>query len=430
MNRRYLQYVIAGIALLACLLALWATVRAGLSRLLSESVVRSSQTPSESQSNGVATADQAVRLTPSDPVAHRARAVALMDAGLREDAVREYERAVALRPSHYTLWVELGRARDQLDDQQGALAAFTEATRLAPYYAQPRWQLGNVLFRMGRREEAFTELRRAATNDSTMLPAAIDLAWSAYSGDARAVEQVFAPQTAEWRLALARHFARHGKPAEALEQFRAAGQMPDYERRAFLLDLLAAREFAAAYEVWSSGVETRNIERRNGLGKITDGSFEGGLKFDDPGFGWQLARGVNALRFSLDTAEPKDGLRSIRIDFNGEYNPAIAIMTQLALVEPKARYRLRFASRAQEMVTGGMPVITVSDASRSGGPGSLAESSPLPQGSSPWQEQTIEFTTLDQTSAVQISVVRQGCGSGPCPIFGSLWLDQFSLEKL
>lgn len=429
MYRRYLQYVTAGIALAACLLMIWTTARAGLSRLLSESVVRSSQTPSESQSEGVETADWAVRLTPSDPVAHRARAVALMDAGLREDAIREYERAVALRPSHYTLWVELGRARDRLDDQQGALAAFTEAARLAPYYAQPHWQLGNVLFRMGRREEAVMELRRAAASDLTMLPAAIDLAWGAYRGDARAVEQAFAPRTAEWRLALARFFARHGKPDEALAQFRAAGQIPDDERRAFLLDLLTARQFAAAYEVWSSVAQARNGERLDGIGQITDGSFESGLKFDDPGFGWQLARGAPALRFSLDTAEPKEGMRSVRIDFNGEYNPALAIMTQLALVEPKARYRLHFASRAEEMVTGGLPVVTVSDASSSG-PRSLAESSPLPQGSSPWQDQTIEFTTGDQTSAVLISVVRQGCGSGPCPIFGRLWLDQFSLEKL
>ena len=429
MSRRYLQYATACLALIACLLMIWTTARAGLSRLLSEYVVRSSRTPAESQSNGVATADWAAHLTPSDPVAHRARAVALMDAGNREEAVREYERAVALRPGHYTLWVELGRARDQTGDQEGALAAFTEAARLAPYYAQPHWQLGPVLYRMGRREEALTELRRAAASDLTMLPAAIDLAGAAYSGDARAIEQVFAPQTAEWHLALARYFAKHGRPAEALAQFRAAGQLPDSERRAFLLDLLAARQFAAAYEVWSSVARTKEGEPASGVGQLTDGSFEGGLKFDDPGFGWQLARGVPGLRFSLDTTEPKEGIRSVRIDLNGEYNPAIAIMTQLALVEPKARYRLHFASRAEEMVTGGLPVITVNDASSSG-LRSLAESSPLPPGSSPWREQSIEFTTLEETAAVQISVVRQSCGSGPCPIFGRLWLDQFSLEKL
>jgi tetratricopeptide (TPR) repeat protein len=372
-----------------------------------------------------------VRLAPSDPAAHRARAIALADAGQLEEAVREHERVVALRPNHYTLWLELGRARDQRDDQQGAVEAFTEATRLAPHYAQPHWQLGNVMFRMGRREEAFAELRRAAMSDLTLLPAAIDLAWAAYSGDARAVERVFEPQTTEWRLALARHFARHGKAAEAVEQFRAAGRIPDSERRAFLLDLLTARQFTAAYEVWSSGAETKNGERRSGIGQITDGSFESGLKFDDPGFGWQLARNIPALRFSLDTAEPKEGAHSIRIDFNGDYNSAIALLTQLVLVESKARYRLRFASRSQEMVTGGLPIVMVSDAGGAGGGvRALAESRPLPQGSSGWQSQTIEFTTGDETSAILIVVVRQSCGSGPCPIFGRIWLDQFTIEKL
>lgn len=422
----------AGVALIFCLLAIWTTGRAGLSRLLAESVVRSAVSPSESQAARVATANQAVLLTPSDPVAHRARAAALMDAGVLEEAIREYERAVALRPSHYTLWVELGRARDQRDDQTGALEAFTEAARLAPYYAQPHWQLGNVLFRMGRREEAFAELRRAALSDLTMLPAAIDLAWASYAGDTRAIEEVFKPETPQWRLAFARYFAKHAKPVEALEQFRAAGPLPDYERRAFLMDLLGARQFAAAYEVWSSGAETKNNELRSGVAQITDGSFESGLKYDDPGFGWQLARGLEALRFSLDTAEPKEGAHSVRIDFNGEYNPALAIMTQLVLVEPKARYRLHFASRSQEMVTGGLPIITVSDASSTGGGSapSLAESRPLPQGTSGWQDQTMEFATGDETSAVIVSFVRQSCGSGPCPIFGRIWLDQFSIEKL
>jgi tetratricopeptide (TPR) repeat protein len=430
MYARVLNYIAACLALVACLPAIWMTGRAGLSRLLTEYAVRSSLSPTETQVNAVATADQAVLLAPTDPAAHRARAIALAEAGRVEEATVAYERAIALRPNHYMLWLELGRARDQLDDQQRALEAFNEAARLAPHYAQPHWQLGNVLFRMGRRDEAFAELRRAAMSDVTMLPAAIDLAWAAYAGDTRAIEQVFQPQTNAWRLAMARFFAKHGKPAEALEQFRAAGQTQDYERRAFLLDLLTARQYAEAYEVWSSGLETKNGGRRSGIGQITDGSFESGLKFDDPGFGWQLARGAQALRFSLDTAEPKEGAHSIRIDFNGEYNPALAVMSQLVLVERGSRYRLHFASRSQEMVTGGLPVITVSDASSSGNGRSLAESIPLPPGSNDWQDQALEFTTGDETNAVILSVVRQSCGSGPCPIFGRIWLDQFSLGKV
>ena len=153
MYRRVIQYIVASIGLIVCLLAIWTIGRAGLSRLLTEYVMRTSLMTPEDRINATAIADAAVRLTPSDPAAHRARAVALMDAERFDEGVREYERAVALRPGHYVLWLELGRARDRADDQQGALAAFSEAVRLAPYYAQPRWQRGNVLFRMGQRED-------------------------------------------------------------------------------------------------------------------------------------------------------------------------------------------------------------------------------------------------------------------------------------
>jgi tetratricopeptide (TPR) repeat protein len=428
-HHRFIKYLLASVALAACLLGTWLIGQAGLSRLLSEYVVRSSLVPTENQANSLAAADQAVRLAPSDPAAHRARAIALVDAGQLEEGIRECERAIALRPGHYTLWVELGRARDQADDSEGALEAFTEAARLAPHYAQPHWQLGNVLFRVGRRDEAFAELRLAALSDVTLLPAAIDLAWAAYNGDARAINQAFQPQTTQWRLALARFFAKHERPVEAVEQFRAAGQTTDEERRAFLQDLLAVKQFKEAYEVWASGAETRNAGRPAGVAQLTDGGFEGGIKFDDPGFGWQLMRDVGAVRYSLDTVEPKEGAHSLRIDFNGDYNPASPIISQLILVEPGAHYRLRFAFRTEALVTGGLPVIVVSDASSSQGR-SLAESSPLPQGTTNWQDQAIEFAAPEGTSAVLLSIVRQSCGSGPCPIFGRIWLDQFAVDKL
>ena len=430
MYPRLLQYSLASLALIACLLGIRVIGRAGLSRLLSEYVVRSSLLPSEKQTNTVTVAGQATRLAPSDPAAHRARAIALIDAGQLDEAIREYERAIALRPGHYSLWLELGRARDQADDQQGALEAFTEAARFAPYYAQPHWQLGNVLFRMGRREEAFAELRRAAQSDMTLLPAAIDLAWAAYDGDPRAIERAFQPQNAQWHLALARFFARHGKPLEALEQFRAADKIPDTERRAFLQDLLAAKHFEESYEVWSGGLETKNTARPGGKASVTDGGFESGIKFDDPGFGWQLTSVASAFRYSLDAVEPKEGAHSLRIDFNGDYNPASPVVSQLVLVERGARYRLHFAARTEELVTGGLPIIVVSDAGSSSNGRSLVESSPLPQGTSGWQDQSIEFTAGDATSAILISFVRQSCGGVPCPIFGRVWLDQFSIEKL
>src|SRR5207253_8349631 len=111
------------------------------------------------------------------------------------EAINEYEQAARLRPRDYFLWLSLGTARDQAGDERGALAAFQESVRLAPYYAEPRWQFGNALLRAGRLDEAFAELRRAAVSDSSLLPGLVDLVWGVYGGDAFMVQQVIQPQT-------------------------------------------------------------------------------------------------------------------------------------------------------------------------------------------------------------------------------------------
>jgi tetratricopeptide (TPR) repeat protein len=401
----------------------------GSGSTLSAYVVESSLLPAEKQIYPLlATADEAVRISPSDPDAHYARAIALIREGQVDEAVREFERAVTLRPRDYKLWLTLGTIREELGDETGAIIAYNKAIRRAPYYAQPRWQLGNLLLRTGRGDEAFMELRRAAESDPVLLPGLIDLAWGVTGGDPRAVEEFIQPQTTPWRLALARAFARRGKAAESVALFRAAGGVSVDERRAFINDLLTAKRFAEAYEVWFSGRDANNSASNSGIAAITDGGFEGRINFDNPGFGWQLSRNLQTVRFSLDHIEPHAGSNSLRLDYNGDSNVTTPIVSQLVLVEPNARYRLRFAARAQEMVTGGPPVIVVTDAS-SNDARQLVQSAPLPSGTNNWQEYTIEFNTGEATHAVRINLQRDSCEGTPCPIFGRVWLDDFTLQK-
>jgi Flp pilus assembly protein TadD len=404
----------------ACLLGMWSAGREGLSRLFASY---------GSTTNQLEAAERAVALSPSDPEAHYVRASLLADAGELAEAVKEYERAVALRPQDYVLWLELGRARDRANDLDGALTAFKESVRLAPSYARPRWQLGNVLFRAGRREEALAELRRAAAVDRKLLPAAIDLAWAATGGDARAVEQAIQPQTPSMHLALARFFARQGKTSEAVAQYRAAGDVSEQERRVLLEELLAARRFDEAYEVWASTHRENAGAGTSSNGPIINGGFEEAIRLDDPGFGWQLQRGATGVQVSHDALEPRAGTQSLRLVWSGNSDPASPALSQLVLVKPNSRYRLRFAARTEKLVTGALPMITVVDAGGSD-VRSLAQPVVLPQGPSAWQDYTTEFKTAGETGAVLVSVRRQDCSSNPCPIFGRIWLDDFSMLKI
>jgi hypothetical protein len=425
---RGLKLGLAVAVIVVCLWGILGAVGSGESRWLTQRLKEPRlQPPLEVAAQLLAETDRAVNQTPDDPDAHSSRALVLLNIRGLTAALPEYERAVALRPNDYFLWLELGRARDMVDDEQGAIAALEQSVRLAPFYAQPRWQLGNVLFRAGRVEEAYGELRRAALSDAALLPNLIELAWGATNGDVVAVERIIQPERASWHNALAKIFIKRGKITEGLAQFRAAGGITEKDRQALLNELLAAKRYREAHEVWT--FDSGENKPESGSSQLNDGGFEGKLSRDNSGFGWQLTRETQGLHLSLDRQNPHSGAQSLRVDFNGDAHPNQPILTQLILVEPNVRYRLRFNARTEEIVSGGLPLVSVSDA---GSKDSFAPaiSSPLLQSSDGWQEYLIEFTSSKTTNAVLISVHRQNCSAGPCPIFGRMWLDDFVIQKM
>jgi Tetratricopeptide repeat len=414
-SRRRVVHVLASVvAMLALVWAVWASGRVALSRLL----VKYGTTVAD-----VAVLDAAIGLTPTDAETHYARAEVSNFVGQPAEALKEIELAVSLRPRDYVLWLELGMTRDQLGDTAGALSAFNESVRLAPYYSQPHWQRGNLLFRVGRYDEAFVDLRNAAASNPDLVPNFVDLAWGASRRDAAVTEQLFQPRTDSAHLALARFFATHGRPAEAVTQFKLAHDTSDQMQSELIRQLVGAGGFKQAYELWSSGPGSGAGSKAT----IYDGGFEAALRVDEVGFGWRTSH-EPGVSLSVDANQPQNGARSLRVDFSGNSNPGTQIVSQLILAEPAARYKLNFAVRTQKIVTGGPPIIVVSEAT--GDRRQLGRSVSLPQETSGWQPFAFEFATGPACEAIVISLQRENCTTSPCPIFGSLNLDSFSLERM
>src|SRR5207249_1656978 len=96
------------------------------------------------------------------------------------------------------------------------IAAARQATELAPYYAQPHWQLGNLLVRAGRAEEGFRELRLAGASNPDLLPPSIDLAWQLSPGKIQFVMQAIQPDSPAAYLAVAEYLKKHGQVADVI----------------------------------------------------------------------------------------------------------------------------------------------------------------------------------------------------------------------
>jgi hypothetical protein len=393
----------------------WHIGSAGFATLLSTYAARANQP---------AAADAAVNLSPGDPEGHYIRGAVLEANDELPTAIADYTRAVALRPDDYVLWLALARATELNSQTEQAIAAAKAAVALAPSYAQPHWQLGNILVRAGQRDEGFKELRLAGASNPSLLPAVIDLASQLSHGDLQLVKQAIQPQSSESFMAMAEYFMKRNKANDAVEMLRSAGGDAGPLRRQYVNDLISAKRFPEAYELWAID---HKANAGSGPGVIINQGFEQEANLDEPGFGWRSENKSPSLLLSLDADNPKEGRSSLRVEFKGDSDPAQRIVSQLVLFEPRGHYQLEFDARTADLVSGGLPNITVTDASDNV---ILGQPVLLPKQTENWQHYRIDFSSKETTTAIQISLRREGCSMVPCPIFGRLWLDNFSLQKL
>lgn len=420
--REVARFIVSLMALFFCYRLILASAASGLSRLFSTSAIV--------QLN-VGPADAAVRLAPSDPEAHYTRALTLVNLQRLDEAVVELKQATALRPYHYYEWLDLGVTLDRIGDRTAAISALQESVRLAPSFAQPHWQLGNLFYQQGQYAEAFAELRSAVKSNPALVTGMMDLAWVAADGDVGDFEALTQPQTARAHLHLAVFLAKHGRGADAARQVTEAGEPQEVFDRGLLNEtmftLLEARQFPDAYAAWAAS-HPRAVEKSSNASiKLLNGDFVEPIIQDDPGFGWQLSAIPNVLA-SIDPSGPGPGTRSLRIVFGGDSPLAGQAIHQLVLLTPNTHYSLSFAARVEQLVSGGPPVI-VALAADAKTTKILGQSEPLSSGTSGWATYKVSFSTDENTSVVIIGLQRIACNQSPCPIFGELWLSRFSLAK-
>lgn len=406
-RRKILMFVVIGLLLIL----FWHSARTGYAALL---------TAGSLKTRDLRAATTAVNLSPGNANAHLVLGALLEAKSDRAAALAHYQTAVKLRPEDYVLWLQLARGQELAGNSEGAINSGRVAVGLAPFYAQPHWQLGNILVRAGRTDGGFSELRMAAASDLTLLPSIIDLAWQMSGGKVEYVIQAIQPGTPAAYKAMADYFKKRGEVETAIAMLVAGSSALEQERRAYIGELISARRFADARRLWG----VKHPSDPDGP-LMFDPGFEEETDLDEPGFGWRANNLGPTLTLSLDNADPKEGHSSLRVDFNGESNPNAPIISQLKLVGMKQRYQLSLAYRTENLVSGGLPTIFILDASDNK---VLGQTDALPQTTRDWQRTTIDFTTGDSTSAVQITLQRKPCPTQQCPIFGKLWLDNFFLD--
>lgn len=372
--------------------------------------------------NSIPAADQAVALAPSDPEGHRARARVLNRLHMTADARKSFEVASSLRYRDDYLWLELGGTRDEQGDSVAALAAFDQAVRWAPHYAHTLWQRGNLKLRLGRYDEAFSDLRAAAASKNSLVPSLIDLAWGLSRGEVKTVEQLIQISNDRDRFMFARFLAQKGKGRECIDQVRLlSASLSDQNRRELVQQLLVGKAFRQAFELWRANESVP-------AGVVLNGGFEDPLPPTslEEAFGWYIVAKPEP-KIVRDEVKKLSGKASLLLGFNGDWKAPAETIRHRIVVEPQRRYRISFGVMTKDLMTGAPPAIAVRDAENSQ---RLAQSEAFPTPSSSWRTLSFEFSTTPSTQAVVLEFTRVAGECAPCPIFGELSLDDFVIEDV
>jgi hypothetical protein len=381
------------------------------------------------EEGGLEMARLAVRWAPSDPLTHwrlGAYEEKVFSAETLAAAVREYQAAVALSPHDYRYWMELGRALEAAGDSENGEKALRRAVDLAPAYSHPRWHLGNLLLRAGKLENAFRELGVAAVADDQMRPQVFELGMRVLDGNIDEISRL-ACTTAATRMHFAIYLVGKQRFDDAMRMWASISSADRQSQgdlvKGLMQSLLDAKQFRRAIEVMPAIDSNAKITPD----EIRNGGFESPLASESQNaFDWIITSRPHA-QIGID-ARAHSGSGSLRLVFKAPKNLDKIPITQTVVVEAGAQYSLEWFFRTEDLKGASTPILVIRDAVDGS---NLVEAKPLPTETNEWQQVTLAFKTKPGHDGITIAFYRAPCtGTDICPIFGTVWYDDFKLQRL
>ncbi len=157
---------------------------------------------------------------------------------------------------------------------------------------------------------------------------------------------------------------------------------------------------------------------------LTNPGFED--EISGRGFDWRFtanSKGKWAIRRTLFGAF--SGTYCLKIMFEGTENISFGHLYQIVPVNPMTDYRLTYRWQSRDLTTDQGPFVDIYGYDCTG----FYRNGPMMLGTNEWREQTIKFTVPEDCHAVVVRLHRRSSQRFDNKIGGTLWLDDFKLEK-
>jgi tetratricopeptide (TPR) repeat protein len=344
------------------------------------------------------------------------------------DLIRLQETAARLSPYDAYYWADLGAAYDWAGHRSEARDAFKRAQQLFPNSPTINWRLANFYIRAHDIPDGLRCLQKVLLGDSVPRRDVFLLATNATPDNSVILDDTLPPHAAyfidyiNFQIGMDRINAAEQAWARLLEL-----NLPFNLREPFpYVDaLIQHRELEPLLQAWSALGERfpAQIGSRAMPGNsVSNGNFE--FEILNGGLDWRVTP-VEGAVVSLDSENSHEGLRSLRIDFDGTHNLDYYHVLQFVPVTPSTRYNFSVHMRTRGITTDSGPRFQLYDAYDMG---RLFLSSENLVGNFEWSPEHIEFRTGPETRLLVVRVGRPASRKFDSRIAGTVWISRVSLR--
>jgi hypothetical protein len=342
-------------------------------------------------------------------------------------AIRAYQTALSFDPHSADTWLDLGTAYETEGDTAGARNAFVQAKRAYPLSPEVSWRYGNFLLRRGDSNAAFAEIKRAVESDPKRGAAAFALSMRFDPNVNSALQRVL-PSSQDAYLNVISALAEQGQTDQALIVWSKLAALPPKLQLSQSFPLLEAlinkRQVAEAQRVWDQALNFASVSRPpDPPGSLVwDGGFETNVV--GGGFTWRYSSFIDGVVVTLDKNEKHSGNRSLRLTFNGLRNVTFNDVCQFVSVQPSTSYLFSAWVMTRSLSTDqgvrfGLRSI--------GDPNNSAVWTEDVEGTQPWTEIELPWTSGKDVHELQLCVTRLPSVKFDSKIRGSAWIDDVVL---
>jgi tetratricopeptide (TPR) repeat protein len=326
-----------------------------------------------------------------------------------------FKQAVSEDPLYMDGWLRMAESEAALGHLEKSRAILTFADHLTSGVFEWQWRQ-MILARDLGMDDVFLKNanyllgKRKLTQDTLHL---LDLH---YDSDTAAVVDALQPDSLVLYLKWLMRWGRVDDTGTVWQRIVKEGEPDPDVILQYTHFVVGKQRILTAQEVWDqhhdgAGMTNAGFER-----EITRRGFDWRY-YEDKKENWEIRR-INSV--------VSDESHALRIWFAGEENISFHHLSQIVPVKPLEPYRLSYRWKSKWITTDQGPFVEIYGYDQEG----LRHKGPMITGTNLWHTETLEFTPPEECNAVVVRLRRLKSRRFDSKIAGTLWLDDFKLEKI